>query len=237
MHAMSALLRATQQVRDPPPHACPLQPTRVAGRPREADIDARMQQLLETAGTLFIEKGYSKVSLGMIAREAHVAVRTIYVKFGGKAGLFNAVISNGCARQFNVGEMQSDARPMEQILADFALRLLRMMSMPRIVRMHRMVISEASSSPETAITFQRAGPGQIIDMLSRFFAQPAQQARFRSDVRPEKLAVHLFNCILSDQLTRLMFEPLRDATEIELHQKVDEGLDFFFKTSLRTGID
>ena len=60
-----------------------------AGRPRAADMEARMENLLHTAGCLFLEKGYGKVSLEMIAREAHVAVRTIYVKFGGKAGLFD----------------------------------------------------------------------------------------------------------------------------------------------------
>jgi TetR/AcrR family transcriptional repressor of mexJK operon len=210
---------------------------RAAGRPREADIDARMQDLLESAGTLFLEKGYSKVSLGMIAREAHVAVRTIYVKFGGKAGLFNAVIANGRSRYFNIGDMDSDTRPIEQILGDFGLRLLQMMSMPRIVRMHRMVIAEASTNPELAITFDRAGPGQILELLSRFFAHPAQQARFRTDVRPERLAVHLFNCILGDQVTRLMFEPLKDVSDADIRAKVAEGLDFFFKTALRVGQD
>lgn len=206
---------------------------RVAGRPREADADARMQDLLETAGTLFLEKGYSKVSLGMIAREAHVAVRTIYVKFGGKAGLFNAVIANGRSRYFDIGDMENDPRPVEQILEQFGLRLLRMMSMPRIVRMHRMVIAEASTNPELAITFDRAGPGQILDMLSRFFAHPARQARLRTDVPPARLAVHLFNCILGDQVTRLMFEPLTAVSDAEMRRQVEDGLDFFFKTSLR----
>jgi len=69
-----------------------------AGRPRAADLEARMQNLVATAARLFSEKGYTKVSLEMIAREAHVAVRTIYVKFGGKTGLFNAVLTSGRAR-------------------------------------------------------------------------------------------------------------------------------------------
>ena len=64
---------------------------KAAGRPRAADKEARHLALLHTAKRLFLEKGYSKVSLEMIAREAHVAVRTIYVKFGGKAGLLSLI--------------------------------------------------------------------------------------------------------------------------------------------------
>src|SRR4051812_25167327 len=72
-----------------------------AGRPRARDLEARMQNLVATAGQLFLSKGYGNVSLEMIAREAHVAVRTIYVKFGGKAGLFNAVIVANRSRFFS----------------------------------------------------------------------------------------------------------------------------------------
>src|SRR5476649_342280 len=91
-----------------------------AGRPRAADKEARLQNLLDTAAHLFLEKGYGKVSLEMIAREAHVAVRTIYVKFGGKAGLLNAVIAEGRARFFGgVFNMGTDMRPIEDILTDF----------------------------------------------------------------------------------------------------------------------
>src|SRR5471030_2980895 len=39
-----------------------------AGRPRAADKEARLQNLLDTAAHLFLEKGYGKVSLEMIAR-------------------------------------------------------------------------------------------------------------------------------------------------------------------------
>ena len=63
-----------------------------AGRPRSSEREARIHDLIHTAGQLFLKHGYRNVSLEMLAREAHVAVRTIYVKFGGKAGLLNAVL-------------------------------------------------------------------------------------------------------------------------------------------------
>ena len=205
---------------------------KAAGRPRAADMEARNQNLLETAGQLFVEKGYSKVSLEMIAREAHVAVRTIYVKFGGKAGLFNAVIARGRSVYFAVGDMDADLRPVEQILGDFGLHLLQLVSMPRIVRMHRMVIAEAGTNPELALTYDQAGPGQTREMLKRFFSRPDISVHFRDDIARETLSVHLLNCITGDQLQRLMFEPETQPTEAELRHKVALGLDLFFKGTL-----
>src|SRR5689334_22975805 len=117
---------------------------KAAGRPRAADKEARLKSLLQTAACLFLEKGYSKVSLEMIAREAHVAVRTIYVKFGGKAGLLNAIIAEGRARFFaGMSSMDTDTRPMEEVLTDFCLRFLDLVSAPAFVKLHRMVIAEA----------------------------------------------------------------------------------------------
>ncbi|HEV7817415.1 MAG TPA: helix-turn-helix domain-containing protein, partial [Janthinobacterium sp.] len=106
---------------------------KVAGRPRAVDMEARLQNLVTTAGCLFMEKGYGKVSLEMIAREAHVAVRTIYVKFGGKAGLFRAVIMAGRARFFTMGDMDTDMRPMQEIMADFGMRFMELISIPQMV--------------------------------------------------------------------------------------------------------
>src|SRR5471032_3513159 len=103
---------------------------KAAGRPRAADKEARLQALLHTAASLFLEKGYSKVSLEMIAREAHVAVRTIYVKFGGKAGLLSAVITNGRAHFFaGMKDMEADPRPFRQVMDDFAVRFVELLSL------------------------------------------------------------------------------------------------------------
>jgi len=64
-----------------------------AGRPRKGEMDERKIHLIRVAEALFLERGYQRVSLAAIAGEARVAVRTIYLGFGGKAGLFRAVIS------------------------------------------------------------------------------------------------------------------------------------------------
>lgn len=203
---------------------------KAAGRPRAADKEARLQSLLHTAAQLFLEKGYSKVSLEMIAREAHVAVRTIYVKFGGKVGLLNAVIAAGRARFFEgMHNMETDTRSLEAILGDFSLRFLELVSMPSFVNLHRMVVAEAKTSPELAQTFFQAGPQQTREELSRFFARPDIRAQLRSDIPHEMLAIHLLNCLLGDNMVRMLFPADHQPTEDELRARVTQGLDLFFR--------
>src|SRR5476649_3020207 len=199
-----------------------------AGRPREADKEARAENLLYTAGCLFLEKGYGKVSLEMIARQAHVAVRTIYVKFGGKAGLLNAVIAEGRARFFGgVFNMGTDMRPIEDILTDFSVRFVELVSLPSFCSLHRMVIAEASTTPELAHTFYQAGPKQTREQLAVFFSRPDVKAQIRSELTPELLAVHLLNCLLGDQTTRLLFEPAVPRTPAENLAHVKEAISLF----------
>ena len=209
-------------------------PGKSAGRPREADKEARHLALLQTATRLFLEKGYNKVSLEMIAREAHVAVRTIYVKFGGKAGLMGAVISQGRASVFaNTASMETDPRPLEEILNDFALRFLELVTMPSFVKLFHMVVAEARTTPELADIFYQTGPKQSREQLGRLFARPEIRARLRPELALEPLAVHLVNCVLGDIMSGLLFPPEEPPTTEQLRAKAKAGLDLFLRSALR----
>lgn len=203
-----------------------------AGRPRASEIEARTQNLIDTAATLFLKHGYSKVSLEMIAREAHVAVRTIYVKFGGKAGLFKVVLETNRDRLFGIHDMDTDTRPLKQVVGHFARHLLDMVMAPEAVRIQRMVVAEASSNPELAQAYFDAGPKPTREMLARFFARPDIRAQIRADVAPDLVPVHLLNCVMGDQITRYLFEPVAEPRE-EVLRSLDQRLALFYRGVLR----
>jgi AcrR family transcriptional regulator len=203
-----------------------------AGRPRSSEREARLHHLIHTAGQLFLKHGYRNVSLEMLAREAHVAVRTIYVKFGGKAGLLNAVLVHNRERFFNTHEMEKDQRPLKQIVSDFAAHFLDLISMPEAISMHRMVIADAPGNVELAQTFFDAGPKQTREMLMRFFSRADIRAQLRDDVELECLPVHLLNCIGGDQYSRLLFDQPA-LSRAQVLRKLEQRLDLFYRSVLK----
>ncbi len=205
-----------------------------AGRPRAADMEARAENLLQTAGCLFLEKGYGKVSLEMIARQAHVAVRTIYVKFGGKAGLFKAVVEQKRAAYFaTMPALETDMRPLPAILADFGLLFTQLVTMPAAIHLSRMVIAEAANNPELAETFYKVGQGQTREILGRFFSRPDIAPLFRPGLTAELLTMHLLNCLMGDQLSRLLFMPPPPPDAAQLRQLVAARLELFLRGTLQ----
>lgn len=202
------------------------------GRPRAADLEARNQNLIETAGQLFLKMGYGKVSLELIAREAHVAVRTIYVKFGGKAGLFQAVLIANRDRFIAPHEMEQDPRPMKEIIATFGEDFLEMITAPDALAVQRMVIAEAKSNPELAQSFSEAGPRQTREMLARFFARPDIRAQLRENVAIELLPSYLIQCVMGDPFARFLFDPATEPKETVL-ARLHERLALFYQSVLK----
>ncbi len=203
-----------------------------AGRPRSSEREARLNELVHTAGQLFLQHGYRNVSLEMLARECHVAVRTIYVKFGGKAGLLHAVLVANRERFFNTHDMEQDQRPLKAIVSDFAAHFLDLVSMPEALSMTRMVIADAPGNVELAQTFFDAGPKQTRDMLLRFFSRPDIGAQLRDDVALEFLPVHLLNCISGDHYSKLLFGA-GDVPRTQQLRELDQRLDLFYRSVLK----
>jgi TetR/AcrR family transcriptional repressor of mexJK operon len=211
---------------------CPLCP-KPAGRPKASEAEARMLELVEAAARLFMAKGYSKVSLEMIAREARVAVRTIYVKFGGKAGLFKAILLRGREHYFSSMEhLASSQRPIREVLVDFGHRFDKLLTSQAVVNLHRMVIAEAHSSPELAHAFFDGGPKQTRAMLTEYFERPDVKAMLREDLSAPQLAVHLINCLTGDPLKRYLFG-VEEVMQEQDRPSIDIAVDLFLRGVLR----
>lgn len=205
---------------------------KAAGRPRAADLEARHKNLIEKAGQLFLEMGYGKVSLELIAREAHVAVRTIYVKFGGKAGLFQAVLIANRDRFLPPQLMVADRRPLKEVIADFSTHFLDLITAPEALAVQRMVIAEAKTNPELASSFFEAGPRQTREILLQFFERPDIRAQLRDDLVMDLLPGYLINCVMGDPFSRFLFDPASQPAD-EVHARLQQRLELFYRSVLR----
>lgn len=203
-----------------------------AGRPRAAEVEARLEDLKRTAGLLFLAKGYGNVSLEMIAREARVAVRTIYVKFGGKSGLLAAVLKDKRQQFFASMDMSTDTRPVREVLDDFAQRFYTMITTPEAAGLQRMLAAEASSNPELVQTFFAEGPTISREAIARYLARPEVRAQLRDDLPTAQLPVFLINCILGDQMSRMLLHP-DEGTKAQRAKALAERMALFYRSVLR----
>jgi len=208
--------------------------TKPAGRPKAADIESRNQELIEAAGRLFLKNGYTRTSLESIAREARVAVRTIYVKFGGKAGLLKAVLASRRERLFAERNMDTDTRPLRTILDEFARDFYALLVEPDAIALQRVVIAESGSNPELAEAFYEGGPRMTREMLLRFFARPDIAAQLRTDVPPALILTHLIGCINGDPIGRFLFPDAEPSGE-EARQQLAARMELFYSSALKPG--
>ena len=64
---------------------------------RQAQAAQTRDDILAAAQEMFLDRGYARTTVANIAERAGVVVETIYRAFGGKAGLFKAVIEAAVA--------------------------------------------------------------------------------------------------------------------------------------------
>lgn len=97
------------------------QPRATKGRPTKEEAGQLRENLLVAATRVFLDYGYGLASIDLLAREAHVAKRTIYQQFGSKADLFDAVIRRLSDRIFEpFPNLTANFRSPEQVLTAFA---------------------------------------------------------------------------------------------------------------------
>lgn len=203
------------------------------GRPRKGEELQSRDRLLDTACSLFLEHGYGNLSLETIAREARVSMRTIYSQFGGKAGLFGAVIRR-CSDQFvtRLSEEHVLERSPEEALISFAKQFLYSITRPDVVRIRAILIGESPRFPDLATQFYEQGPQRTLDHLMQFFARQQQAGNF-ADMDPHFLADQFLSSLRSERFQKLQLglEATPDEAEIDLW--VRQAIGLFLHGSLK----
>lgn len=146
-------------------------------------------RILDAAICLFMEKGYAGTSTLEIATRAKVSKRDIYAHFGNKRAMLVACIAG---RSAQVGLTRDLPTPQSRnalgkILHAFGATMLREVTHPDVVAMHRLAIAEAERSPEIAEVLEAAGRDatrlKLVDLLAR-----AQAAGLIGKGDPDEMA-------------------------------------------------
>jgi TetR/AcrR family transcriptional repressor of mexJK operon len=206
------------------------------GRPRKGEERQSRDRLLDTALKLFLECGYGNLSLETIAREAHVSMRTIYNQFGGKAGLFGAVIKRASDPFIEVlSEGLLEGRPEEALIA-FAKQFLFGITRPDAVRIRAILIGESLQFPDLAMQFYEQGPQRTLDHLEQFFIRQ-QKVGYFSDVDPYFLAEQFISALRGEKVFKLQLGLDSTPDEAQIDILARQATRLFLYGCLSSGQD
>jgi AcrR family transcriptional regulator len=198
-------------------------PRRELRRTRRGDEKA--EQIRATATGLFLEHGYDGVSVDEIVRSVGGSKTNVYNHFGGKEGLFVAVVQELC-EEFLAAFVTIDvaAFGVEDGLKTLALALLNILLQDRHLAFQRLVIAETARFPALGRAWFESGPERSRSIIAQFIEQQQRAGRLRrSD--PHRSATFFHDMITCDPLYRAMLGDKPGGDEIG--QRIDTAIEAF----------
>jgi AcrR family transcriptional regulator len=167
--------------------------------------EVRDAQLRARASDLFLARGYDGVSVDDIVRTVGGSKTNVYSFYGGKDGLFLAVMDEiSQATVLPLKRLKLGGLSFEAGLRKFARALLTVLLAERHLAFQRLVIAEALRHPQLGLTWYRNGPALTRSVLKSFLAEHQALGHVRKDVDLTQAAVLFHDMIVGDLLSRAM---------------------------------
>lgn len=162
----------------------PSSPSPDAG-PRQRRKEARPQELLDAALTLFVEKGFAGSRTDEVAQRAGVSKGTLYIYYPSKEELFKAVVRQNLSSLIAEGEeMASSFEGSSSELLSCLLKTWweRVGNTPA-AGIHKIVLAEVRNFPELAQFYN----DEVMVPADRLFSRCVQRGIERGEFRPMPL--------------------------------------------------
>ncbi len=204
---------------------------------QSSELSPRSQQkraaIMGGALALFLEKGFLGASVDDIADRAAVSKQTVYTHFGDKENLFSEVVIDTISRFgqpfFTEVEALDQVTDITSVLKEVAHSLLKTVLQPDVIRLRRLVISEAPRFPDLGRHYSQEGPDRGNKVLASLFDKLSAQNLLQ--VSNGSIAAQQFTwLIVSEPINRIMLlgDTARPSEE-EIHALVEEGVATFVK--------
>jgi AcrR family transcriptional regulator len=200
-------------------------PTVRRTRPRG---EIRRSQILDAATEVFLENGYGGATIDLVVERAGASKATVYSFFGGKDGLFAAIVEERCERILSAfGDPEVVDSDVLSALAHIARRYMEVVMAPDVVGFYRLIIGEGVRFPELARTFHRLGPDRTNAHLAGMLAVWRERGLIRLD-DPQLAAVQFFDSVSGDLHRRAMAGIIPKNVRTVIKRRVDNAVKVFW---------
>jgi len=173
--------------------------------------EARRQEIVRKAAALFIEKGYSNVTIDEIISLVGGSKATLYARFGGKEGLFETVIRQPCVDVTHA--IDTDLRgDVEAQLTQIARNFLKSVLSPKIIELHRLMVSIGKTFPGIGSFFFESGPNTAYAIVADWIAKQQRVGKIGPG-DPRQLAVLFLDMLIGEHQLALLTSPRRSTAK------------------------
>jgi len=189
--------------------------------------DQRRERIARVAAPLFLKKGYDNVSIDEIIGLVGGSKATIYTWFGGKEGLFEAVVRQKC-RDVVMAIHVDTTGSLDAQLTEIGHSFLAMVLSPPILEFHRLMVSIGRTFPEIGRLFYETGPASAYSMVAEWIAKQQKDGRIIEE-DPYRLAVLFLDMLIGEhQLSWLTGMP-RAARRDKMDETVRLAVSIFLR--------
>lgn len=187
----------------------------------------KRDRIVEVAGRMFMEHGFSAVSMDAIAEAAPVSKPTLYHHFQDKKCLFAAVMTERCRDLFS--ELESSATgqgDVEMTLKRIGDQYLKLILSKDALSMNRIILCEAEQFPELGKLFYEVGPKRSRTFLADYLRRMDKEKILRVP-DPWMSANLLLNMLKSYLHMQCMLGLKKSVSAAERRELLDYAVQVF----------
>lgn len=139
---------------------------------RNESRELRRHEIVEHAFAMLARDGYAAFSMQALAKVSRSSKETLYGWFGGKAGLYEAMVEENAARLVLPSAEAADG---VRELSRFGAELLSMLLGERAVLLNRVAAAEAGGDATLGAFLAEKGRDHVMPKLTAYFQALAKQ--------------------------------------------------------------
>jgi AcrR family transcriptional regulator len=137
--------------------------------------------VINAATRLFLKNGYENTSVDEIIQQAGGSKSHVYQEFGGKEGLFLAVVSRLCDKvQVSIAHVTVNSLSVEEGLQTLAIAFLTELLAPQHIAFQRLIFTEAARFPKAGAIWFEHGPQSTRKTFSNFIRKKMEDGELKS---------------------------------------------------------
>jgi AcrR family transcriptional regulator len=182
--------------------------------------ELRRAAFLKAARDVFLEHGYEAANMAEIVRRAGGSLSTLYAQFGGKRGLFLAMVDKRVSELTAQMQLELAAHaPVREGLQRIGEHMMLKMMQPDSLDVFRVMIGQAKKFPDMSAEYFKLGPDRIRKALAEYLADRSADGEVR--ISDPEVAASVFLDLVR---ARLHFRALLDPTYHPSAEDIREGV-------------